>query len=224
MLLPSGPISHRARGYYRDNEIVWRVSSHRCLNTEQIQILLFPMTASGKRKCQQRLKILVGPKQKRLQRWRYDLEQPYAYYRERLEQMQHTVLLNWAVIWIERNLKSWEEIHSVSYNQGMGVLISDCFIAIKNTITGQFRFLFIEMDIHHPANEFDKVRKYNKLFEKLPEQWWVKQTKRFPRTLLVTDNERKLKKINELIESENRNGLEFKSYLVSNIRKQTIGG
>lgn len=216
----TGALSNRSKGYSRDERILERIHTHRCLNTEQIQVLLFPLTASGKRKCQQRLKRLTD--QKRLQRWRYDLEQPYAYYRERLEQMQHTVLLNWAVIWIERQLKSWEEIHSVNYNQGMGVLIADCFISIRNIATGQFRFFFIEMDIHHPANEFDKVRKYNKLFEKLPNQWWVKQTKRFPKTLLITDNERKLKKINELVRTENKNGLEFESYLVGNIRREVL--
>ena len=216
----AGAMSNRSKGYCRDERILERVHTHRCLNAEQVQVLLFPLTASGKRKCQQRLKRLTD--QKRLQRWRYDLEQPYVYYRERLEQMQHTVLLNWPVIWIERQLKSWEEIHSVNYNYGMGILITDCFIIIKNTITGQFRFLFLEMDIHHPANEFDKVRKYNKLFEKLPDQWWIKQTRRFPKTLLITDNERKLKKINELIKVENKNGLEFESYLVGNIRREVL--
>ena len=64
--------------------------------------------------------------------------------------------------------------------------------------------------------------KYNKLFEKLPNQWWVKQTKRFPKTLLITDNERKLKKINELVRTENKNGLEFESYLVGNIRREVL--
>ena len=221
MLLPSGPISHRKRGYYRDNEIAWRVGSHKCLNAEQVQVLLFPLTASGKRKCQQRLKRLTD--QLRLKRWRYSLEEPYAYFQKEIKQIEHTVLLNWVAIWIERQLKSWEEIHSLNYNYDMKILIADCFVAIKNTITGSFRFLFIEMDIHHPGNEFDKVQKYNKLFENIPDQWWVKLTKRFPAVLLVTNNERKLKEINKLIKSENKNGLEFRSCLVGDLRKEVLG-
>jgi len=219
-LLKGGQMSSRRRGYCRDNSVVERIHTNRCLNAEQVQVLLFPLTASGKRKCQQRLKRLT--EQFRLKRWRYDLEQPYAYFRERIEQINHTVLLNWVVIWIERNLKSWEEIYSVDYNYDMKILVTDCFIAIKNIFTGQFEFIFIEMDVHHPGNDFDKVRKYNNLFGKLPDQWWVKQTKRFPKTLLVTDSERKLKKIRKLIELENKNGLEFESYLVSNLRGEVL--
>jgi len=221
MLLPSGAMSHRKHGYYRDNEIAWRVGSHRCLNAEQVQVLLFPLTASGKRKCQQRLKRLTD--QLRLRRFRYSLEEPYAYFRKEIKQIEHTVLLNWAVIWIERQLKSWEEIYSVEFNYDMKILITDCFIAVKNTITGSFRFMFIEMDIHHPENEFDKVRKYNKLYDNLPDQWWIKHTKRFPAVLLVTNDERKFKEINKLIKLENKNGLEFKSYLVGDLRREVLG-
>ena len=221
MFLTSGAMSHRKHGYCRDNEIAWRVGSHKCLNAEQVQVLLFPLTASGKRKCQQRLKRLTD--QLRLRRFRYSPEEPYAYFQKEIKQIEHTVLLNWAVIWIERQLKSWEEIYSVDFNYDMKILITDCFIAIKNTITGQFRFLFIEMDIHHPGNEFDKVRKYNRLYENIPDQWWVKFTKRFPAVLLVTNNERKLKKINELVKLENKNGLEFKSYLVGDLRREVLG-
>ena len=215
-----GQMSHRKHGYYRDNSVIERVVSHRCLNAEQVQVLLFSLTTSGKRKCQQRLKRLTD--QLRLRRFRYSFEEPYAYFRTEIKQIEHTVLLNWVVIWIERGLKSWEEIYSVNYNYGMGILIADCFIAIKNTITGIFRFIFIEMDIHHPENQFDKVRKYNRLYENIPDQWWIKLTKRFPAVLLVTNNERKLKKINELIKSENKNGLEFRSYLVGNLRKEVL--
>ena len=220
MLSMSGAMSHRSKGYCRDNLVIERVVSHKCLNAEQVQVLLFPLTASGKRKCQQRLKRLT--EQLRLKRWRYSLEEPYAYFQKEIKQIEHTVLLNWAVIWIERQLKSWEEIYSVDFNYDMKILITDCFIAVKNTITGQFRFLFIEMDVHHPGNEFDKVRKYNKLYENVPDQWWVKRTKRFPAVLLVTSDERKLKEINKLIKSENKNGLEFKSYLVGDLRREVL--
>ena len=221
MLSMSGAMSHRKHGYCRDNSVIERVVSHRCLNAEQVQVLLFPLTASGKRKCQQRLKRLTD--QLRLRRFRYSLEEPYAYFRKEIKQIEHTVLLNWAVIWIERQLKSWEEIHSVDYNYDMKILIADCFIAIKNTITGQFRFLFIEMDIHNAGNEFDKVRKYTRLYDNLPDQWWVKSTKRFPAVLLVTNDGHKLKEINKLVKSENKNGLEFKSYLAGDLRKEVLG-
>ena len=216
-------MTKRQLGIYRDNEILERIEVHKCLNTEQIQILMFKgMTlGSRKRKCQQRLKKLTD--QGKIRRWRYDLESPYAYFIERIGHMEHAVLLNWIVIWSELNLNSCEEIYSIKYEKDFGILRSDCFIAIKNTVTDSFRFLLIEMDIHHASNKFNKVKKYNKLYESdLSDQWWSKLTDKFPKILLVTNIERKLNKIVDLVKSENKNSLEFECHLVWNIRNDVL--
>ena len=216
-------MNNRMKGFYRDKAIIRAVEQYKCLNTEQIQCLLFGNMKSGLRKCQQRLKRLTD--RGKLKRWRYDLEEPYAYYITRLEQMEHTILLNWSIIWIKTNLKSWEEIYSFEYEVKKYPMIRpDAFVAIENKITSKFKFIYIEMDRAESANRFDKVRKYNDLYEsnKFKGEWWVKLTKRFPPIILVTTEMKRLKKIEKHIERENRNGLEFIACLVDDLRKEVL--
>ena len=94
-------MNDRTKGMIRDREILEWVDQCKCLNTDQIELLAFPGMKAGKRKCQMRLKKLTD--QRRLCRWRYGLDQPYAYYHSMnkpVEQMEHTVLLSWMFIWL----------------------------------------------------------------------------------------------------------------------------
>ncbi|MBV1734262.1 MAG: hypothetical protein KMY50_00525 [Candidatus Desulforudis sp.] len=162
----------------------------------------------------------------RLKRWRYALEEPYAYYSDlnnRVEQLEHTVLLNWVYVWLIKRLKPWERLHSFSYEDDYGVLRTDAFAAVKNTVTGEFRFCFVEMD-RTTSNRFDKVRLYNDLYESegYAESWWVSLTRRYPPIIIATTNTRRKRKIEEAVQSDNRNGLEFQVYLVDALRQEVV--
>lgn len=153
------------------------------------------------------------------------MEEPYAYYIDlsaKVEQMEHVILLNWVYVWLEHNLKSWEELHSFEYERDYGMVRADAFAVIKNRFTGRIRPSYVELDRGY--NAFDKVRKYNDLYEseKYANEWWVEQVTGFPAVIIATTNGKRLRRINEAIERENRNGLEFFTFLVDQLRKDVI--
>lgn len=204
--------NYRMKGYYRDKKIIDYIENYRCLNSEQIEFLLFKGMKSGKRKCQQRLKKLYD--QKKVKRWRYSLEESYAYYIElksKVEQMEHLINLNWIIVWFENNLNSWEKIYHLKYEINFEILRCDCFIIIKNIFSNEYKMYFIEMDIAKSNNRFDKIKKYNELYGKINfyNLWWRNLTDRFPGILIVSTNSKKIKKIKEDVKSYNDNDLEF---------------
>jgi hypothetical protein len=210
------------KGYYRDKRIIETIQAHRCLNTEQVQALIFRGMPAGLRKCQQRLKKITDRGQ--LKRWRYSLEEPYAYYSDlaqKVEQMEHLILLNWVYVWMQLRLKSWETLQ-FEYERDYAILRRDAFATIKNNATGDCKFYFIELD--RTTNTFDKVKKYNDLYESdnYMNDWWVSHTKRFPRIIIATTNAKRLKRFNETVEKGNRNGLEFSTCLVDYLRNEVI--
>lgn len=213
-------MNHRQLGCYRDRAIVAAVEQYRCLDAEQVQVMLFPMR-SGQRKCQMRLKRLTD--RGRLKRWRYSLDRPYAYYIERCEQVEHVVLRNWALLWLERGLHGWEEMRC-TYEVKYPALRTDAFVAIKNKVTGAHRFTFLELDRAESGNEFDKVKRYNDLYESgdYAGQWWVPLTKRFPAVMICTTSGARVRRIQKAIERENRNGLEFTVHIVDELRREVL--
>ncbi|MDQ7790354.1 MAG: hypothetical protein RDU41_09935 [Clostridia bacterium] len=218
-------MTDREKGYRRDRAIIDLVTERRCVSADQIEALLFQGMLSGQRVCQRRLEKLTAREQ--LLRWRNALDQPYAYYLDaesRIDQMAHTVLLNWVYCWQLRRLKSWERIHSWSYEMDYGILRADAFAAIKNTVTGTFRFAFVELDRAESGNKFDKITKYNDLYESdnYADSWWLPLAKRFPPILMATTTTRQKAKIEKAVEAENRNGLEFQVYLVESLRQEVI--
>lgn len=216
-------MSDRAKGFYRDRAIVELINQHRCLNTEQVQALIFPGMRAGRRKCQQRLKKLCDSG--RLKRWRYSLEESYTYHAGgdpgRLE---HCVLLNWLIIWHRRSLKSWEELHSVTYEPDYKFIRPDALLATKNMVTGKYKFYFCELDRAWSSNKFDKVQKYNELYasENYSGDWWVGHTEAFPPILIATTNEKQVKKIQDAIKKDNKHGLDFKVLLVNNLKMEVM--
>lgn len=218
-------MTDREKGYRRDRAIIDLVTERRCVSADQIEALLFQGMLSGQRVCQRRLEKLTAREQ--LLRWRNALDQPYAYYLDaesRIDQMAHTVLLNWVYCWQLRRLKSWERIHSWSYEMDYGILRADAFAAIKNTVTGTFRFAFVELDRAESGNKFDKITKYNDLYESdnYADSWWLPLATRFPPVIVATTTTRRKGRIERALERENRNGLEFQVYLVDYLKREVI--
>lgn len=216
-------MSNHQKGYFRDSNILRAVQSYEMLDTEQIRLLYFLGLKYGRRIAQKRLLSLC--KRGRLKRGRESMDHPYYYYiGKRCLQIEHKLGTNWVRLWIEHRLKSWESIHSFEYEQDYGILRADGLVAIKNKMTGAFRFCFVEFDNAMSGNQFDKVEKYNRLFEKQPVAWWVKLTDRFPAIIVVTTSLARVQVIREKIKQENVNGLEFHVYELSQIRGECEDG
>jgi hypothetical protein len=158
-----------------------------------------------------------------LKRWRYDLEEPYAYFINRIEQIDHVILLNWFLIWQCSNPRTWgDKLQSFSYEQDYDILRADAFVIYRNTLSGSYTFSFVEMD--RTENVFDKVKKYNELYAsgKYLNSWWKRLAKGFPSIHIVTTNTRRLRLIQDAIKHSNKHGLEFKAYLISDVKKEVL--
>ena len=114
------------------------------------------------------------------------------------------------------------KLHSWSYEQDYKILRTDGFIAIKNTMSGKFRFMFLEMD--RGTNAFNKVDLYNKLYEKekYAHWWWVPLSERFPVVQIVTVSDSRKRLIQSEIDAKNSAGLEFKVRLLDDVRKEVM--
>ncbi|ACV64433.1 hypothetical protein Dtox_3725 [Desulfofarcimen acetoxidans DSM 771] len=208
----------RQKGYYRDKAILEAIESRKALDTDQITALLFKDLAAGRRKAQERLFKLY--KSGRVKRCRVALTEPYCYFTGKKNgRLEHLLALNWVYVWFMAGLKAWEQIHCFSYEANYKLLQADAFAGIRNTVTGKFKFNFVELD--RSQNDFDKVRKYNRLYqdEGYAGRWWAKLTDRFPTILVTTTSTKRAVHIRQRIENENTAGLEFKLMLLSDIKE-----
>ncbi|HWP98696.1 MAG TPA: hypothetical protein VN426_17770 [Syntrophomonadaceae bacterium] len=210
---------------HRDRRIIETVDQYKALDRNQIECLIFPVTPSnpitqGKRKSQEVMLRLFN--NKKLNRCRVG-ESDYIYYLgDKPGMIKHLVDLNWIRMWLPFTLPSWEIMHSWSYEQDYKILRGDGFAAIKNGMTGKFRFVFIEMD--RGTNAFDKAAKYNKLNESsgYSRWWWVPLTERFPPILVVTVSEARKRLALAEIEDHNSSGLEFEVKMLDEIREEVM--
>ena len=149
-------------------------------------------------------------------------DEAYFYYLERPGMIAHTLGVNWVRLWLQLSCRSWEKYHSLSYEQDYGILRADGFAAVKNNVTGAFRFCFVELD--RGTNTFDKIEKYNRLYREgnYSGHWWVKLADRFPPVLVVTTSASRAKHIEELIQERNEAGLEFRILLLDDIKSEVM--
>lgn len=209
-------LSNHALGSQRDKRLVDLIQSRMALDTEQVRVIAFKDMPSGRRKAQERLQKLCA--RQRVKRLRLAPNEPYIYFiGKRHGRLEHLIAINWIYIWVEHGLKGWETLQRWEYEFDHGILQADGFAVIKNTVTDDLRFLFIEMD--RSDNEFDKVGKYNDLYESENYSWWGQYAKRFPPVLVVTTSMARLKRIQEAIGRDNRNGLQFEVYPLDYIRE-----
>ena len=209
----------RQKGSRRDREIVCAVGNYRVLDTDQVVALFFDSMKYGRRKAQERLTKLY--RAGRVDRCANG-DGPFCYYHTRPGQLSHALGVNWVRIWITKACRSWEKLHSWCYELDYGTVRSDGFAAVKNAVTKDFRFIFVEFD--RGTNDFDKVKKYNKLYEsgKYMGDWWVKLSKRFPPVLVVTTSRGRAEKIRQLAEGENPAGLEFVVYQLDDMKEEVL--
>jgi hypothetical protein len=216
-----GQQNQKLKGLNRDRKILQAVEEYRALDQRQVQALFFRNMEYGRRKSQERLlKLHLRGKLNRSRKG----DEPFIYYLdEKPGLLEHLVGVNWFRIWLQVTMPSWDRLHSWQYEQSYKILRADGFAAIKNTMSGTFAFNFLEMD--RGTNTFDKVEKYNKLYEseQYAGAWWVRLTERFPTVQVVTVMESRKKLIQSKIEAENTNGLEFRVHLLDELREEVMG-
>lgn len=216
-------MNNHKKGCQRDRAILYAIEKHGALDTDQISVLFFE-GKNRRRLAQRRMQKLH--EQKKVKRNRASLSEPFYYYTgNKSGRMEHLISLNWFFVYSTKiNIKQWEQLQWFEYEQDYKVLRSDALLGIKNNVTGKSLFSFVEMDIAESGNEFDKVRKYNTLYEteSYTGAWWVNLAERFPKVVIVTTNSNRLKVIERKIEQENTNNLEFKVLLLNQIKGECL--
>lgn len=209
------------KGSVRDRRILDALEEWGVMDTQLIRLTHFADKYTGLRMCQHRMKRLT--EKKKVQRKKGD--DGYIYYIDDHGRMEHKLLLNWVRAWLQTQAKNWEEVHCFTYEPDYTLLRADGFIAIKNTITGKFRFMHIEMD-RTSSNKFDKVKKYNALFDQVNsgkiERWWIPLTEKWPVTLIVTTSDKRRENILRLIQEDNTHNLRFDVRLLGDIRREVV--
>lgn len=206
-------------GYSRDERIVELVEKCGALSTGQVAVWLFGDMRAGYRKAQERLQKLA---RKRLERIRSAIHLPYIYFVGRqLEQIDHRVALNWVLVWLERTKPSWERTVDWEYEPDYGYIRPDLLWVAENMVTGRYRAVYVELD-RSIRNRWDKVAKYNDLFEResYAGSWWVDKAERFPRILVATTTEARVRQIQRTIERDNRHDLRFDVRLLCELKKE----
>ncbi|WP_051534132.1 replication-relaxation family protein [Desulfitibacter alkalitolerans] len=215
-------LTNHKKGYLRDRRILEAINKHGVLDTDQIEVLFFNGIKNSKRIAQKRLLKLYETK--KIKRGRDIPGAPFYYYSgKKSDQLDHLLSVNWVYIWTMANLRSWEQLLSFEYEQDYRILRCDCFVGISNAVTKENKFYFVEVDLG--SNPFDKVSKYNNLYQsgEYSGAWWVPKTNRFPAILVVTNSKNRKTNIEELIKKENTNNLEFNVKLLEDIKSE-VGG
>lgn len=222
----------KGKGSRRDKDLFLTLDNYGALDTFQIQRLHFwewydkdgnkLIMKYGKRKAQEVLLRLY--QSGKLNRGRGE-DCYYYYISDKAPGMvKHLIATNWVRLWHQKKIASWESLQSWSYEQDYKILRCDGFASIKNNMTGKFRFVFVEMD--RGTNAFDKIEKYNKLFEQqdkyLAGRWWLKLTDTFPTVQIVTVHPARKNLIAGQIERANINGLNFTVKYLDSIKKEVM--
>lgn len=206
----------REKGCLRDRKILESIGERKALNIEQIKILFFNQKY-GLRKAQERLLLLY----KRGKVRRKKVNQSYVYFLEKEPGMlEHLININWIRIWLELGCASWEKVHAFSYESNYKILRSDGFMAIRNYVTGNFRLYILEMDM--ATNAFDKIKKYNELYENdlYQNSWWIKVANKFPKIIIVTISPSREQEILKKIIDENTSNLHFEVFQLEKIKRE----
>lgn len=214
-------MTNHKKCYLRDNAIMEMIARREVLNTEQIYLLFFRGLNDGYRITQKRLKSLYERKQ--INRNRESFSEPFYYFTgKRSAQVNHKLGINWVYVWLNVHLKNWEEMFCFAPEQDYGILRTDALAGIKNTVTGRVKFHFVEFD--NSWNNFDKVTKYNSLYDsgRYRSWWWVDYADRFPAVLIVTTNPKRQRAILERVKKENVCGLEFQVRLLDQIKEECL--
>ena len=214
-------MSNHTKGFCRDNAILSALKEWQLLDSEQLKLLFFKTVSL--RMAQKRLSRLTDLH--KVHRGRDYMCQPYYYYLERKPgQISHRLGVNWIRMWLQQSNKSWgDTLYLWQYEPNYNTIRPDAFVGVKNTITGKTRFYFIERECD--TNPFKKVKLYNDLFASgsCDSAWWVEHSERFPAVIIVVESPARMEVVKKLIEKDNKHGLEFKIYLLSQIISEVKG-
>lgn len=196
-------------GIYRDRLICEAVSKMRCLSTEQVRILFFNnlKIESAKRQSKHRLLILSGgtkdnPRDKKLNRFRAIKDESYVYFNKKYEQIEHIVYMNWMFLWY-LNQSDLQIKHLEYEKKNFEIVRPDIYIVTYNPFKFEYDSICFEMD-YTTSNDFDKVKKYNLLYEKKVADEWTIKCNKFPQIIIATMNKRRLINIQDRIRKENK--------------------
>lgn len=217
-------ISNHKKGSLRDKEIVGLIGQQKCMNAEQLKLLVFPDVSS--RMAYKVLARLADPRRKPrlLYRDRYSSIEPYFYYLKRPGQIDHVLGVSWIYTWVCLTLKSYEKLHSFEREVKSKTLRTDAFMCVKNLWANTLNFFFFEFHITESGNDFDKVSKYNNFYanEEYKGAWWAPLAKRFPAVVVITTGDKS--PIVERIKAENTHDLEFRVYTLDEIKEECSYG
>lgn len=195
------------------------IERFKVLNTDQIQKLCFPNLKSGDRICRNAIQRLRD-KQKKIYSNRIVFNEPAYHFIDKKyknhPQIDHILLTNWTYIYLKNNLSKSEIPFYFQHEYDYPTLRADGFIGINNLMLKKKIFYFVETDLSH--NTFDKISKYNSLYENVNEwkdDWWIALTDGFPAIIIVTYRK---KYVMDKISVENKNRLLFKVYNIDEIK------
>lgn len=211
------------KGSRRDQDILDAISLCGVMDTEQLTELFFNF-ATGKRKCQARMKTLVD--RKLIKKTRLSLDTPTVYYQGKFpHRLEHARALSWIYVWMKRqqgtNLLTWELEELKEFGN---ILQADALCSVKITMTGEIRWYCIELDRGSVnRSKFDKIEKYIALYNRegvtgSPMLKRLDNPLRFPKVLIVTDSVKRGQRIRELVANANTR-LKFEVHLLNAIKE-----
>lgn len=211
----SNQLSNVRKGSLRDREILDAIELCKVMNTEQITELFFRF-ATGKRKCQARMKSLCD--RKMVKKARLSLDTSTIYYQGKFpSQYNHSLALSWVYVWFQRKqgekLLSWEIEELKEFSMRVDALCST-----KIPMTNEVRWYCVELDKSESRNNFLKISKYDELYlkegvanSKLMQR--LDNALRFPKVVIVTDSIKRGQKIKSLI-AESVTKVKYEVYLL----------
>lgn len=209
-------------GIYRDRLITETVYKMRCLNTLQIELMFFsnlkPMSA--KRQCQNSCRRLV--EREKLNKIRLIKDECNIYYAKSYDHIEHIVMANWMLLWYKLSNKI---IHFEYEKNNFQVVKPDIYAVTYNPWIKEnpYDSVCFEMD-KTVTNEFDKVLKYNKLYEnKVYDEWAIKCAK-FPKIIITTTSKNRFNHIKDKIIKQNKYGHRYNVLLLDDLKEECISG
>lgn len=176
--------------------------------------------------CYRTLRRLV--KTKKIRKGSRNIEQPNYFFIDEVGQPLHTIGVNFIWLYFEKWKKYQAgdsiEVFQTEPMEYLPYLRPDAFVTVKNMVKKCKIFYFVEFDVYESGNAFDKVKRYNDLFEAIKTKKvsypWLQETNGFPQIVIVTSGS--TDRIKKIINRENRNGLDFEVRTLDDIKKQCL--
>ena len=215
-------LSNHAKCSHRDKELFRLLETQGALSTDQIKLLLFPITCL--RIVQRRLKKLFDTG--RIKRGRLAIDEPYYYYAAKKPgQLEHVLGVSWIYTWVRSSITDAMRLHSFEREVVHKALRPDALICVKGAWSNSLSFFYAEFDIAESGHDFsEKVKRYNEFYAsgEYLKMWWVPMAKRFPVIRVVTTG--RVDTVMKKIAKENINNLEFQVFSLQQVKEECLNG